>query len=128
MFRMYAGIAVALFIGLAVWAGYSYYTNTQEALQTLSAENARLEVALLQERENIRKIREFQRQQALITEALNKSFADAEEPLREVERIFSDNNFEQLVIDNPTLMEQSINTATDNIFKKIECETGGRCE
>lgn len=128
MFRMYAGIAVALFIGLAVWAGYSYYTDTQEALQTLSAENARLEVALNQERETIRKIREFQRQQALITESLNKSLVAAEEPVREVERIFSDNNFEQLVIDNPTVMEQSINTATDNIFKKIECETGGRCE
>lgn len=128
MFRMYAGIALALFIGLAIWSGYKYYTDTQEALQSLSAENARLEVALNQERENIRKIREFQRQQALITEALNQSFADAEEPVREVERIFSDNNFEQLVIDNPTLIEQSINTATDNIFKKIECETGGRCE
>lgn len=128
MFRLYAGIALALFLSLAVWAGYKYYTDTQEALQTLSAENARLEVALNQERETIRKIREFQRQQALITEALNKSFVAAEEPVREVERIFSDNNFEQLIIDNPTLMEQSINTATDNIFKKIECETGGRCE
>ena len=128
MFRMYAGIAVALFIGLAVWAGYTFYTDTQDRIQTLTEQNTRLEVALRQEQETIRKIREFQKTQALLDEALNKSLADAEAPVREIQRLFSDNNFKQLALEKPALIEERINIATDSLFKAIECDTGNCSE
>ncbi len=128
MFRLYAGIALALFLGLAVWAGYTFYTDTQDRIQTLSQQNAELTIALNQEREIVRKMQQFQAAQNKLAAELNEAILDAESPLRELERTFSENNFQKLAVEKPALIEERINIATDQMFKEIECITGNCSE
>ncbi len=128
MFRLYAGIALALFLGLAVWAGYTFYTDTQDRIQTLSQQNAELTIALNQEREIVRKMRVFQESQNRLSQELNEALLEAESPLQELERTFSENNFKKLASEQPALIEERINIATDQLFKEIECVTGNCSE
>ncbi len=128
MFRLYAGIALALFLGLAVWAGYTFYTDTQDRIQTLSQQNAELTIALNQEREIVRKMRAFQESQNRLSQELNEALLEAESPLQELERTFSENNFKKLASEQPALIEERINIATDQLFKEIECVTGNCSE
>jgi hypothetical protein len=120
MIRTYLGLGAILAIFLGIWGAYYYYTSTQERIQELSAENARLEIELEQTKERERKLIEFQKAQAILIKEANDAFNAAEQVASNVIDFFADINFRGVTPE----IEIEINNAFNEILRSIECDTG----
>jgi len=136
--RLYLVIIVMGVLGGVGWVGYQYYVNTQNAIRTLTANNAKLETAqqtTLAEFEQYRnkvtkEIEEFKaelvRQQTLNDE-LDVNLQAAEEANKKIAGLLANTDIIKNSLANPKLSEEKINEEVDNFFGAIGCASGGEC-
>ena len=136
--RLYLVIIVLGVLGGVGWFGYQYYVSTQNAIRTLTANNAKLETAqqtTLAEFEQYRnkvtkEIEEFKaelvRQQTLNDE-LGANLKRVQEANKKIADLLANTDIIKNSLANPKLSEEKINEEVDNFFGAIGCASGGEC-
>ena len=136
--RLYLVIIVLGVLAGVGWFGYQYYVSTQNAIRTLTANNAKLEtaqqttlVAFEQYRNKVTKeIEEFKaelvRQQTLNDE-LDVNLQAVQEANKKIAGLLANTDIIKNSLANPKLSEEKINEEVDNFFGAIGCASGGEC-
>lgn len=125
MIKIYALLIVLGLLGGVGYAGYSYYTSTQQKIQTLTANNARLETAAKISEESVVALQQEAFANAKRTIELQEKLQQAEaygdnlrKKLRELD-LLSD------AIKKPKDLEGRMNGATAKLWRELEDDTGG---
>ena len=136
--RLYLVIIVLGVLGGVGWFGYQYYVNTQNAIRTLTANNAKLETAqqtTLAEFEQYRnkvtkEIEEFKaelvRQQKL-NDDLGTNLKRVQEANKKIAGLLANTDIIKNSLADPKLSESRINEEVDKFFGAISCASGGEC-
>ena len=136
--RIYLVIIVLGVLGGVGWFGYQYYVSTQNAIRTLTANNAKLETAqqtTLAEFEQYRnkvtkEIEEFKkelvRQQAL-NDQLGSNLKAVQEANKKIAGLLANTDIIKNSLADPKLSEEAINEQVDLFFGAIGCVSGGDC-
>jgi uncharacterized protein HemX len=136
--RIYLVIIVLGVLGGVGWFGYQYYVSTQNAIRTLTANNAKLETAqqtTLAEFEQYRnkvtkEIEEFKkelvRQQAL-NDQLGSNLKAVQEANKKIAGLLANTDIIKNSLADPKLSEEAINEQVDLFFGAIGCVSGGKC-
>ena len=136
--RIYLVIIVLGVLGGVGWFGYQYYVSTQNAIRTLTANNATLKTAhdtTLVEFEQYQnkvkqEIEEFKaelvRQQALNDE-LGTNLKKVKEANRKIASLLANTDIIKNSLADPKASEEAINEEVDKFFGAIGCASGGEC-
>ena len=136
--RLYLVIIVLGVLGGVGWFGYQYYVSTQNAIKTLTANNAKLETAhkttvaeFEQYRNKVTKeIEEFKvelvRQQKL-NDDLGVNLKRVQEANKKIASLLANTDIIKNSLADPKLSEEKINEEVDNFFGAIGCASGGEC-
>ena len=136
--RIYLVIIVLGVLGGVGWFGYQYYVSTQNAIQQLTANNAKLETAqktTLAEFEQYRnkvtkEIEEFKaelsRQQKL-NEDLTTNLEKANQANQAIAKLLANTDIIKNSLADPKASEGKINEKVDQFFGDIGCATGSKC-
>ena len=124
MIKIYAIVVVVALLGGVGYAAKSYYTSTQQKIQTLSENNAKLEVAIEQSEKSVNLLKS----EAAKNAELNKNL---QEKLQKAEA-YGDNLRNRLrkldlladAISNAKNLEGRMNGATAKLWREIMGETG----
>ena len=124
MARLYLVLLLLGVLGGVGYAAYGYYTSTQQRIQTLAENNAKLETALETSESSINALQEQAQQTARLTNELQVKLQKAEaygDNLR--------NRLRQLdlladAMANPKNLEGRMNGATAKLWREIMGETG----
>ena len=124
MIKVYALVVVVALLGGVGYAAKSYYTSTQQKIQTLSENNAKLEVAIEQSEKSVNLLKS----EAAKNAELNKNL---QEKLQKAEA-YGDNLRNRLrkldlladAISNAKNLEGRMNGATAKLWREIMGETG----
>ena len=136
--RIYLVIIVLGVLGGVGWFGYQYYVSTQNAIRTLTANNAKLETAhktTVAEfdayRAGVQKeIEEFKaelvRQQELNDE-LGANLKKVQEANKKIASLLANTDIIKNSLADPKASEEAINEEVDKFFGAIGCVSGGEC-
>ena len=125
-------------LGGVGWFGYQYYVSTQNAIRTLTANNATLKTAhdtTLVEFEQYQnkvkqEIEEFKaelvRQQALNDE-LGTNLKKVKEANKKIASLLANTDIIKNRLEDPKASEEAINEEVDKFFGAIGCASGGEC-
>lgn len=124
MIKIYAIVVVVALLGGVGYAAKSYYTSTQQKIQTLSENNAKLEVAIEQSEKSVNLLKS----EAAKNAELNKNL---QEKLQKAEA-YGDNLRNRLrkldlladAISNAKNLEGRMNGATAKLWRELMGETG----
>jgi hypothetical protein len=136
--RVYLVIIVLGVLGGVGWFGYQYYVSTQNAIKTLTANNAKLETAhkttvaeFTQYRTKVEKeIEEFKaelvRQQKL-NDDLGANLRAVQEANKKIANLLANTDIIKNSLADPNASEERINEQVDKFFGAIGCASGGEC-
>ena len=136
--RIYLVIIVLGVLGGVGWFGYQYYVSTQNAIKTLTANNAKLETAhktTVAEFDAYRagvekEIEEFKaellRQQQLNDE-LGANLKEVQEANKKIASLLANTDIIKNSLADPKASEEAINEEVDKFFGAIGCASGGEC-
>ena len=136
--RIYLVIIVLGVLGGVGWFGYQYYVSTQNAIRTLTANNAKLETAhkttvveFETYRNNVQKeIEEFKaelvRQQKL-NDDLGANLKKVQEANKKIASLLANTDIIKNSLADPKASEEAINEQVDLFFGAIGCVSGGEC-
>lgn len=136
--RIYLVIIVLGVLGGVGWFGYQYYVSTQNAIRTLTANNAKLETAqqtTLAEFEQYRnkvttEIKEFKEElvrQQKLNDDLGANLKSVQEANKKIAGLLANTDIIKNSLANPTASEEAINEQVDLFFGAIGCVSGGDC-
>lgn len=124
MARLYLLLFVLSLIGGVGYAAYGYYTSTQQRIQTLAENNAKLEVAIEKSEKSINLLKTEAEKNAKLSKELQTKLQKAE--------AYGDNLRNRLrkldlladAISNAKNLEGRMNGATAKLWREIMGETG----
>lgn len=136
--RIYLVIIVLGVLGGVGWFGYQYYVSTQNAIRTLTANNAKLETAqqtTLAEFEQYRnkvtkEIEEFKKElvrQQELNDQLGSNLKAVQEANKKIAGLLANTDIIKNSLADPKLSEEAINEQVDLFFGAIGCVSGGDC-
>ena len=136
--RFYLVIIILGVLGGVGWFAYQYYVSTQNAIRTLSANNAKLETALETTtasfdayRENVQQeIEEFKAEivkQQKLNDELGANLKKVQEANKKIASLLANTDIIKNSLADPNLSEGKINEQVDLFFGAINCATGGEC-
>lgn len=109
-------------------AGYLYYTDTQNRLETLRDNNAKLESANRTNQETIQQMEQAAALQNKLNTELMQKFSEAESKVDALRDKLIDHNLTELSLKKPGLIEKRINAGTQKVFDDLESLTTGRLQ
>ena len=136
--RIYLVIIVLGVLGGVGWFGYQYYVSTQNAIKTLTANNAKLETAHKTtvaefdayragvEKEIEECKAELLRQQQLNDE-LGANLKEVQEANKKIASLLANTDIIKNSLADPKASEEAINEEVDKFFGAIGCASGGEC-
>ena len=136
--RIYLVIIVLGVLGGVGWFGYQYYVSTQNAIRTLTANNATLKtahdttLAEFQQYQNkvAKEIEEFKaelvRQQQL-NDDLSTNLKKVQEANKKIASLLANTDIIKNSLADPKASEEAINEEVDKFFGAIGCASGGEC-
>jgi hypothetical protein len=124
MIQIYIFVFIIGFLGTIGFAGYTYYKDTQERIQTLAENNAKLEIALEQNKVAMEEIQRSAEIQARLSGELNEKLQQAEGYKDQLISKLQKHDLTKLSIQRPGMIEKRINDATKKLFDDIESDTG----
>ena len=136
--RFYLVIIIIGVLGGVGWFGYQYYVSTQNAIKTLTANNAKLETAhkttvaefgayrskVEQEIEEFKA--ELVRQQKL-NDNLGANLKAVQQANKKIASLLANTDIIKNSLADPKLSESKINEEVDKFFGAIGCASGGEC-
>lgn len=129
-----AGVAAAA-IGLIITLSFKHYTGLLEDVETLTASNAQLQVAIEIEKSTSAAkdsaLLDWQmaaEQSQLENEQLAIRAKAASAEVRRLNAIFAEHDLTRLTLAKPGLIERRINSGTARIGRLLECASSGECD
>lgn len=119
---IYAAIAGVLL--LAGTLAYKYYTDTQLALQTLTANNAKLEDAVKLSEQSVKDLQSDYNRVIIEFERTQQEFAQSRTRVDELEKRLSETDIGVLAERRPGLVEKVVDKATANLNRCFELLSG----
>lgn len=114
----------ALALLLLVGGGLVYYVKSmQKDLAHYQTEARVLGNAYEASKNRIDQLKERVRLQSIANEKLAHDLAEAREPAKAMEKLFSDHDMETLVEKKPGLMQNKMRRATDEMYRQLEQAT-----
>jgi hypothetical protein len=123
MIRIYIALAIIVLLGAGAWGVKYYYDSTQEKIQTLTANNTKLEISVSAKNLVIATQTVHMIEQEARILALDANMVKAEENIDALRKILDDHDLTRLVIAKPGLIERRINNATKNLFNELRTDT-----
>lgn len=123
-------LLAAALLAFALKFGYDVYTDYQDLQRErieLVERNAALESARQVNQATIEEQARQRREAEANRQILEIQMREAESRVRELEKLLSDHDLENLAFERPGLIERRINDATIDLFRDIECVTTPGC-
>ena len=111
-------------LGGVGYGAYYYYKDTQQRIQTLSENNAKLEVAAQLQEETINTMIEDRQKFEEINRELQKELQTAERYGDQLRATLQKHNLTHLANKKPGLIEKRMQNATDELWNDLESITG----
>lgn len=121
-FKIY--LIIASIIGLMLLGFYWYFNWSQNRIALLQANNAKLELAVEEQKKTIETMIAFQKKQNEDIKSLQNDLNSTLEYKNSLEEKLTKHDLEMLARKKPGLIEKRINDATKKVFDEIERETG----
>ena len=103
-------------IGGVGYGGYSYYKDTQSRIATLTANNAKLEVAAKLQEETINTMIEDRQKLAELNKGLQKNLQTAEKYGDQLRNTLRKHNLTHLANKRPSYIERKMQNATNRLW------------
>ena len=116
MIKVYILIVVVGLVGGVCYGGYSYYKDTQERISTLTANNAKLEVAAEQQEETINTMIEDREKLTELNKGLQKKLQTAETYGDQLRNTLRKHNLTHLANKKPSIIERKMQNATNRLW------------
>jgi hypothetical protein len=116
MLKVYILIAVVGLVGGIGYGGYSYYKDTQERITTLTANNAKLEVAAKMQEETINTMIDDREKLAELNNGLQKKLQTAESYGDQLRNTLRKHNLTHLANKKPSYIERKMQNATNRLW------------
>ena len=124
MARLYLLIIVVGVLGGAGFGAWKYYTDTQQRIQTLAENNAKLETALETSEASITALQTQAEQSAKLTVELQGKLQRAEQYGDNLRKRLRQLDLNADALANPKDLEGRMNGATAKLWREIMGETG----
>ena len=111
-------ILIGLLVALGLFSYFLYQDN-----QTLKENNYKLEIAVEEQKESMKVMKESYELQGQSLMQLQSRNAEIEQDMNKYLDIFRRHNLNQLAEAKPGLIENRINKGTTDVFKSIEDDT-----
>ena len=116
MLKVYMLLLVLGIIGGVGYGGYSYYKDTQSRIATLTANNAKLEVAAKMQEETINTMIEDREKLAELNKGLQKDLQTAEKYGDQLRNTLRKHNLTHLANKKPGMIEKRMQNATNRLW------------
>jgi len=124
MARLYLLIIVLGVLGGVGFGAYKYYTDTQQRIQTLAENNAKLETALQTSEASVNALQKQAEQSAKLTSELQGKLQQAEQYRDNLQKRLRQLDLNADALSNPKELEGRMNGATAKLWREIMAETG----
>ena len=124
MIQIYALVVVVALLGGVGYAAMSYYTSTQQKIQTLSENNAKLEVAIEQSEKSVNLLKSEAAKNAELSKNLQEKLQKAEAYGDDLRNRLRKLDLLADAISNAKNLEGRMNGATAKLWREIMAETG----
>ena len=118
------GLGIALV--LVSSAFYMYFITSQETIQVLQQNVAKLEVAVSTQEQTIKVLQENFAKQAKLAGELQHNLSQAEEDKNKMTNLLRKHNLEKVLKDRPSEAEKKINNGTQRVFRQFEKDSAGK--
>jgi len=115
------GLAIALVTVSSAF--YIYYVDSQNTIQILRENVAKLEVAVEIQKKTIEAMKEDFARQAKLANELQSNLSKVEEDKAKLSNLLKKHNLEKILKDRPSEAEKKINNGTKRTFRQIEQDT-----
>tara|TARA_R110000851_G_C12918958_1_gene550081 strand:+ start:172 stop:564 length:393 start_codon:yes stop_codon:yes gene_type:complete len=122
--KIYVLIVVLGFVGGSVYGAWYYYKDTQQRIQILTENTAKLETAKLIQDDTINTLIEDRDKFDGLNKELQAKLADANKYRDTLIDKLRKHDLVKLSLKKPGLVEKSINAGTDTLFRSIEVLSG----
>lgn len=124
MLKVYLLILVVGFVGGAGYGAYYYYKDTQERIQTLTANNAKLAVAKQMQDDTINAMIEDREKFESLNKELQTNLDKANTYKNVLIGKLRKHNLVVLSLKKPALVEKKINDGTKKLLRSLEVISG----
>ena len=116
MLKVYMLLIVLGILGSVGYGGYTYYKDTQTRIATLTANNAKLEVAAQQQEQTINTMIEDREKLAELNKGLQKDLQTAEKYGDQLRNTLRKHNLTHLANKRPSYIERKMQNATNRLW------------
>ena len=124
MARLYLVLLLLGVLGGVGYGAYGYYTSTQQRIQTLSENNAKLEVAIEQSEKSVNLLKSEAAKNAELSKNLQEKLQKAEAYGDDLRNRLRKLDLLADAISNAKNLEGRMNGATAKLWREIMAETG----
>jgi Na+-transporting NADH:ubiquinone oxidoreductase subunit NqrC len=124
MVKIYLAIIVVGLVGGVVYGGYYYYKDTQERIQILTENTAKLETAKKIQDQTINTMIEDRDRFSALNKELGRKLDKANVYKDVLIGKLRKHNLVKLTLRKPGLVEKKINAATKKLFESLETISG----
>ena len=117
MIKVYLALMVIGIIGAVGYGGYIYYKDTQQRIQTLAENSAKLEQAAKMQEETINTMIEDREKMAELNKGLQKELQTAEKYGDQLRNTLQKHNLTHLANKRPSYIEKKMQNATNRLWK-----------
>lgn len=117
-------LLILLLFGSIAGGGYFYYTDTQNTIRQLEANNAQLKIAVEDNQRTIDTMVQNAAKTAELQLKLEADLAKSEENRNRLIEVFGNHDLTRLALKKPGLIESRINNGTKKAFDGIEIISG----
>ena len=117
-------VLVILLFSSIVGGGYFYYTDTQERIEQLRANNAKLLIAVEDNERTIAAMKEDAERNQRLSDELQGKLNEAEEGRNRLINLFGSHDLTRLALKKPGMIETRVNNGTKKAFDGIESVSG----
>lgn len=119
-------LGLAISLALVSSAFYIYYVDSQNTIETLQENVAKLQVAVDTQEHTIKTLQENFAKQAKLAGELQSNLSKVEEDKNKLTNLLRKHNLEKILKDRPSEAEKKINNGTQRVFRQIEKDTGSK--
>ena len=116
MLKVYMLLIVLGILGSVGYGGYTYYKDSQTRIATLTANNAKLEVAAQQQEQTINTMIEDREKLAELNKGLQKDLQTAEKYGDQLRNTLRKHNLTHLANKRPSYIERKMQNATNRLW------------